>query len=78
MINGTTKISLRAARVNAGLTQDEAAEALSDYFGFRVSRQRVMQYEKNPSETPAGFGHGFATIYHIPLEGINFLQSGQL
>ena len=73
MINGTTKISLRAARVNAGMTHDDAAEALSEYFGFKVSRQRVMQYEKHPSSTPAGFGQGFATVYHIPLEGINFL-----
>lgn len=72
MINGTTRISLRAARTNANLTQAEAAEKLSEYFGMKVSRQRVMEYEKHPAETPPAFGQGFANIYNIPLEGISF------
>lgn len=67
-----TQISLKAARVNAGMTQGEAAQELSEYFGMRISRQRVMKYEENPSITPAGIGQGFATIYNLPIEAINF------
>lgn len=67
-----TQISLRAARINANMTQSEAAQRLSEYFGMRISRQRVMKYEDNPSKTPPGFGVGFATIYNLPIEAINF------
>lgn len=75
MINGTTKISLRAARANADMTQVEAAERLSDFFGTTISRQRVMYYEKNPQKTPPAWGIAFANIYHIPLEGISFTHA---
>ena len=67
-----TKISLRAARINANMTQNEAARELSKYFGMRISRQRVMKYEEKPQTTPPGFGYGFATIYNLPMEAINF------
>ncbi|MBB1069223.1 XRE family transcriptional regulator [Limosilactobacillus sp. RRLNB_1_1] len=71
MPNGT-RISLRAARINANMTQDQAAKELSKYFGMKISRQRVMRYEDTPQQTPPGFGQGFATIYHMPIEAINF------
>lgn len=72
MVNGTVKISLKAARTNAGLTQEEAAGKLTEFFGMSVSRQRVMYYEKNPTKTPPAWGIAFANIYRIPLEGISF------
>lgn len=72
MINGTTKISLKAARANANMTQNDAAQRLSEFFGTTVSRQRVMFYEKHPEETPPAWGIAFANIYQIPLEGISF------
>lgn len=72
MINGTTKISLKAARTNANMTQSDAAQRLSDFFGITVSRQRVMYYEKHPEKTPPVWGIAFANIYKIPLEGISF------
>ena len=71
---GDMKISLKSARVNAGMTQKEAAQALSEYLGITVSRQKVMKYESNPSKTPIAFGEAFSKIYKIPLEGINFLS----
>lgn len=67
-----TRISLKAARTNANMTQEEAANELSKYFGMKISRQRVMNYEAHPESTPPAFGHGFATIYKLPLEAINF------
>lgn len=74
MINGTLKISLRAARINAELTQEEAASKLTKFFGMSVSRQRVMYYEKNPSKTPPAWKIAFANIYRIPLDGISFVN----
>lgn len=67
-----TRISLKAARANANMTQEEAAHELSKYFGMKISRQRVMKYETHPETTPPAFGHGFAAIYKLPLEAINF------
>lgn len=67
-----TKISLKAARTNANMTQEDAANALSEYFGMKISRQRIMEYEKHPETVPPGFGHGFATIYRLPIDAINF------
>lgn len=67
-----TQISLKAARINSNMTQEQAAQALSEYFGMRISRQRVMKYEDDPSITPAGFGHGFSVIYNLPEDAINF------
>ncbi|RGU53934.1 XRE family transcriptional regulator [Limosilactobacillus fermentum] len=71
---GDIKITLKSARVNAGMTQAQAAQALSEYFGMTIPRQRVMKYEANPSLTPIAFGEAFAKIYKIPIEGINFLD----
>lgn len=58
MPNGT-RISLRAARINANMTQDEATKELSKYFGMKISRQRVMKYEENPQQTPPGLSRAF-------------------
>ena len=40
------KITLKAARVNAGLTQEEAAEKLG------VSRDRLLRWENGITEPP--------------------------
>lgn len=48
------------------------ANALSKYFGMKISRQRIMEYERHPATVPPGFGHGFATIYRLPIDAINF------
>lgn len=71
-MSNETRISLRAARTNANMTQEQAAKELSKYFGMRISRQRVMKYEDAPQTTPLAFGQGFATIYKLPIEAINF------
>ena len=69
-----TRISLKAARTNAGMTQEDAAKALTEYFGMKISRQRVMAYESAPSTPPPGFGQAFATIYKMPIDAINFAR----
>lgn len=71
-MNNETKITLKAARVNARLTQTEAAHALSSYFGLNVSRQRIASFEKNPNSVPPAWAEGFSKIYNIPIGNISF------
>lgn len=58
------KISLAAARVNAGLTQSEAAKEL------HVTKQTLVNWEKNKSiPKPAQF-YMLCEIYKIPRDFI--------
>lgn len=72
------RITLRAARVNAGLSQDKVANELSEYFGTKVSRQRIAFFEKHPEETPIGWGEALAKLYRWPRDGINFTNESTL
>lgn len=72
------RITLKAARINAGLSQAEAASELSKYFGIKISRQRISFYEKHPEETPIGWGDAFARLYKWPRDGINFAPESTL
>ncbi len=74
-MKGETKITLKAARVNAKLTQTEAARALSSYFGLNISRQRVASFERNPNNVPPAWAEGFSKIYNIPLGNISFTHN---
>lgn len=74
-MSNNTKITLKAARVNAGLSQSEAAKSLSSYFGMRVSRQRLAAFEKNPNNVPPAWAEGFSKIYNIPLRDISFAHN---
>lgn len=71
-MNMSLRITVKAARVNAGLNQDEVANQLSKYFGKKVSRQRVAYFENNPDQIPQAFGVAFSRIYHWPLDAFNF------
>lgn len=58
------QISLAAARVNAGLTQDDVAEKL------HVSKQTVVNWEKGKSTPNFATLNELARLYNIPLENI--------
>ena len=58
------QISLEAARVNAGLTQDAAAERLS------VSKQTLINWEKGRSEPSISQARLIESTYGIPLDNI--------
>lgn len=60
------KITLRAARVNRGLTQSEAASE------FGIHRDTLWKYELDSSNVPRRFMLQVEKVYGIPLDYIFF------
>ncbi|MBW7635476.1 helix-turn-helix transcriptional regulator [Bacillus licheniformis] len=60
------KITLRAARVNAGLKLTEAA----DLFG--INKDTLAKYERDSTNVPRSFFIKIERIYKIPVENIFF------
>lgn len=58
------QISLAAARVNAGLTQEEAAKAL------KVGKQTIVSWEKGRSEPKMSQSRELSKLYRMPLDFI--------
>ena len=58
------QIPLAAARVNAGMTQEEAAKEM------RVSKNTLVNWEKGVSEPSITQGRELAELYKIPLDNI--------
>ena len=58
------QISLAAARVNAGLTQEEVAKAL------KVGKQTVVNWEKGISEPKMSQSRQLSELYKMPLDYI--------
>ena len=65
------KISLAAARVNAGLTQNDVAQAL------KVGKQTVVSWEKGKSEPKMSQSRQLSELYKMPLDYI-FLPKNQI
>lgn len=62
------KISLKAARVNAGMTQKDVAREL------RVSNKTVLNWETGVAKPALATIKSLSDIYKIPMENI-FLPS---
>lgn len=62
------KISLAAARVNAGLTQQEVIKAL------RISKNTLVNWEKGKSEPKATQLLRLAELYNIPVDNLIFFR----
>ncbi|MGH0944430.1 helix-turn-helix domain-containing protein [Bacillus mycoides] len=60
------KITLRAARVNAGYKLIEAAKE------FGINKDTLSKYERDSSNIPRGFFIKIEDIYKIPVENIFF------
>lgn len=58
------KISLTAARVNANMTQTEAAEAL------KVSKFTIINWEKGRTQIPFNTLVKLCDIYQAPIDSI--------
>lgn len=58
------KISLAAARVNAGFTQDEVAKAI------HVGKQTIVSWEKGLTEPKISQSRQLSELYKMPLENI--------
>lgn len=61
------KISLRAARANAGLTQDEVAKAV------KKSKNTIVSYEKYRTIPDMETGKALAKLYGMSVDDIIFL-----
>lgn len=61
---GEFKISLKAARVNADLTQEDTAKAL------KVSKTTVLNWEKGVTEPSISQARDLSSLYGIPLNYI--------
>lgn len=66
------QISLAAARVNARLTQKEAAKRL------KISKQTLVNWEKGVSEPKATQSYSLSKLYNIPLDNISFCSDNQI
>lgn len=60
-------ITLKAARVNAGLTQKEAAKAL------KISKNTLANYEAYKSKPNIEMAQNIAALYGLSVDGIIFL-----
>ncbi|MBM6686854.1 helix-turn-helix domain-containing protein [Faecalicatena contorta] len=58
------QISLAAARVNAGMTQEYVAKVM------HVSKQTIVNWEKGYSEPTISQSRELSKIYHMPLKYI--------
>lgn len=62
------RISLEAARVNARMTQPQAAQAMG------VSVATIIKWEKGTTMPTIDKAMALANLYSIPLDSINFAQ----
>lgn len=60
------KISMAAARVNAGLTQKQVCEALN------ISKTTLVSYEKGRTIPDVKIGGELAKLYNISPDNIKF------
>lgn len=60
------QITLKAARVNAGLTIIEAAKALG------LGKDTLIKYEKRPELCNTLLQDRFSAVYHMPIDNIFF------
>ena len=61
------KITLKAARVNAGLTQDDVARIL------KKSKNTIVSYEKGRSSPSVETGKALAALYNTSVDDLIFL-----
>ena len=59
-------ITLKAARVNVGLTQQEAAEALN------ITRATIANYETGRTSPDMVTAQKMATLYKTTVDNLNF------
>jgi len=63
------QISLAAARVNAGMTQDDVAQKM------HVGKQTVVNWEKGKTEPTVSQGQKLSNLFKIPMDNLIFLSS---
>jgi transcriptional regulator with XRE-family HTH domain len=66
------KISIRAARVNVGLSQKDAAEHLG------ISNKTLGNWENGTTFPPADKINAICELYGVPYDHLNFLPNDSL
>lgn len=61
------KLTLKAARVNKGLTQQEAARRL------KISNKTLLRWEKGETMPTANYILALCELYEVGYDNINFL-----
>lgn len=69
MSESKLRISLKAARVNAGYSQEQASKIL------HVSKTTIINWEKGYSEPKTSQARQISELYGIPYDNIIFLPS---
>lgn len=63
------KLTLKAARVNAGLTQEEVGK------GVGKSKNTIANYENGKSTPDMKTGKALAALYGLSVDDLNFLPN---
>lgn len=66
MTGSILRISMAAARVNAGMTQDEASKEL------HVTKQTLVNWEKGATQPKVDQAERMSELYGIPYQNIIF------
>ena len=65
-------LSLKAARVNSGLTRGEVVQRLEEMYGIEISVNTLGNYENNKSTPDINTGKALASIYGMSVDDIKF------
>ena len=68
-MNSEIRITMAAARVNAGMTQEDASKAL------HVTKQTLVNWEKGVTQPKIDQAELMSQIYGIPYQNIIFLPN---
>lgn len=63
-----TKITMKAARVNADYTLEEASELLG------ITTNMLWRWEQNPENIPIKYKDKIEEVYRMPIDNIVFLN----
>lgn len=66
------KITMKAARVNAGLTQEDLANKL------RVSKQTIVSWESGKTSPTVEKARQYCEACNAPYDAISFLRSSAI
>jgi DNA-binding XRE family transcriptional regulator len=63
------KLTLKAARINAGFTQEEASERL------HIHKSSLSNYETGKTAPPMDIALLMAELYDVPINDLNFCKA---
>ena len=66
-------LTLKAARVNVGLTRPEVKRRLEDEFGIEISVNTLASYENKITQPNIETGKALASIFGMSVDDIIFL-----